>query len=222
LERYPRRNDPNQDATSGLSPWLHFGMISAQRVALTVSAATHADAEAREQFLEQLVVRRELADNFCLHAPDYDQTSCFPDWAQNTLDKHVDDERHVYSDAELEQARTGDALWNAAQQELTGLGTMHNYLRMYWAKKLLEWSETPQQAMDRAIRLNDRYQLDGRDSNGYAGIAWAVGGVHDRPWPERPVFGTIRSMTRSGAERKFDVQGYIESVRERVERERGA
>lgn len=209
LPLYERRNDPSAGAVSLLSPWLHFGMLSAQRAALHASRA-QAPTGARDAFLEELIVRRELADNFCLHAPDYDQPSCFPDWAKAALDKHRADPRpSLYDEQALEQARTHDPLWNAAQRQVTATGHMHGWLRMYWAKKLLEWSPSPEEAMRRAIALNDRFQLDGRDSNGYAGIAWSMGGVHDRPWGERPVFGTVRYMNLAGALRKFDVARFV-------------
>lgn len=209
LPLYPQHNDPNLRASSGLSPYLHFGMLSSQGVVLRM-ARQGADGEATDQFIEELVVRRELADNFCLHAPDYDQVSAFPPWAQQTLASHREDPRpHRYSEEQFEQGRTHDPLWNAAQHELVQRGGMPGYLRMYWAKKILEWSDDASQAMRIAIRLNDRYALDGRESNGYAGIAWSIGGVHDRPWPERPIFGTIRAMTLSGARRKFDVDRYV-------------
>ena len=208
-----RRNDPNADAQSGLSPYLHFGMLSSQRVALEVLKRSQPGDANREAFLEELIVRRELADNFCLHAGAYDSVEAFPDWARKALDKHRHDPRpQVYGYEELEAARTHDELWNAAQREMLLLGRMPGYLRMYWAKKILEWSATPEEALAAAIRLNDRYQLDGGDANGYAGIAWSLGGVHDRPWPERPVFGTIRSMTLAGCRRKFNVRAYVDRV----------
>lgn len=210
LDRYAaERNDPNLDATSGLSPYLHYGMLSAQRVVLE-TLKTPA-GEGRDSFIEELVVRRELADNFCFHAQNYDSLDCFPDWALRTLDAHRDDPRPTLYDLEtLEAARTADPLWNAAQTALVRRGTMHGYLRMYWAKKILEWSPSPEEAMARALRLNDRYFLDGREANGYAGIAWSIGGVHDRPWKERPVFGQIRYMNLNGARRKFDVRVLVE------------
>lgn len=209
LPRYDSRNDPNAEAVSLLSPWLHFGMLSAQRAAIEASK-THAPREAKDAFLEELVVRRELADNFCLHAPDHDQISCFPDWARATLDRHRDDPRpSLYSGEELEQARTHDPLWNAAQRQMTATGHMHGWLRMYWAKKILEWTPSPEEALRLATLLNDRWELDGRDSNGYTGLAWSMGGVHDRPWGERPVFGTVRYMNLAGAMRKFDVARFV-------------
>jgi deoxyribodipyrimidine photo-lyase len=219
LPRYHERNDPNADAVSLLSPWLHFGMISAQRVALEALRAT-APAEARDSFVEELVVRRELADNFCLHAPDYDSVSCFPDWAARSLDKHRGDERPwLYGLDDLEGAATHDPLWNAAQRQMVRRGHMHGWLRMYWAKKILEWSATPEEALRAAIFLNDRYQLDGREANGYAGIAWALGGVHDRPWAKRPVFGSVRYMNFAGARRKFDVAAFVSAFGDAHDRE---
>lgn len=219
------RNDALADAQSDLSPYLHYGNISAQRIALDVveyidtpiikilsadrnGAATKNNASA---FLEELIIRRELADNFCYYEPYYDTSSAFPDWAQKTLLAATDDEReYLYDLEELEQGNTHDDLWNAAQLEMVRTGKMHGYMRMYWAKKILEWTEHPDEAMKYAIILNDRYELDGRDPNGYAGIAWSMGGVHDRPWFKRPIFGTVRYMARSGCEKKFDVEKYIE------------
>jgi deoxyribodipyrimidine photo-lyase len=166
-----------------------------------------------ESFLEELIVRRELSDNFCSHTPDYDSFSCFPSWARETLDRHRHDPRqYLYGPEQFEGAATHDPLWNAAQSEMVRTGKMHGYLRMYWAKKILEWSASPEEALETAILLNDRYELDGRDPNGYAGIAWSIGGVHDRPWPERPVYGKIRSMTFQGCRKKFDVDAYVRMV----------
>lgn len=214
LRRYAvAHNDPNADAASGLSPWLHFGHLSAQRVALEVTKAAHADPELADSaaaFLEQLVVRRELSDNYCLHNPAYDALDNIPSWARATLDAHRADQRdYVYSLAQWEDADTHDPLWNAAQRQLTGSGAMHGYMRMYWGKKILEWSASPEEAMATAVQLNDRLALDGRDPNGYTGIAWCIGGVHDRPWRERPVFGSIRYMNAAGCRRKFDADSYI-------------
>lgn len=213
LSSYPlRRNDPTADGQSNLSPYLHFGQISAQRVALEVSRS-HAGKEIRETFLEELIVRRELADNFCLFNPRYDTVDGFPEWAKKTLHDHRKDQRkYLYTADEFENARTHDDLWNAAQTEMVRRGKMHGYLRMYWAKKILEWTESPQKAMETAIYLNDKYELDGRDPNGYAGIAWSIGGVHDRAWADRPVFGKIRYMSYQGCKSKFDVPKYIARV----------
>ena len=206
-----RSNDPNADVTSDLSPYLHFGQISAQRVALEVEAKHGTRRNTKEAFLEQLIIRKELSDNYCFYQPHYDTPAGFPDWAQETLEKHKDDEReYVYTKDQFESAETHDELWNAAQMEMVKTGKMHNYMRMYWAKKILEWTNTPQYAQNVAIELNDRYELDGRDPNGYVGVAWAIGGVHDRGWTERPIFGKVRYMNRNGCERKFDVASYIE------------
>lgn len=209
LERYAASaNDPLADAQSGLSPWLHFGQLAPQRVALEVARC---GGMAAEPFLEQLIVRRELSDNFCLHCPDYDRLDCAPDWARSTLEQHRHDPRsYCYTLEQFDQAATHDPLWNAAQRQLVTSGRMHGYLRMYWAKKLLEWTASPEEAFAVAVQLNDRYALDGRDPNGYTGIAWSLAGVHDRAWGRRPVFGTIRFMSADGCKRKFDVAGYIE------------
>ncbi|HEY9068932.1 MAG TPA: deoxyribodipyrimidine photo-lyase [Candidatus Ozemobacteraceae bacterium] len=203
------RNDPNLDGASRLSPWLHFGHLSAQRVALAVSRAD-APEQDRAAFLEQLVVRRELADNFCFHEPAYDTFAAAPAWAAKTLNQHRGDPReHLYSFPAFDRADTHDPLWNAAQMEMRQTGSMHNYMRMYWCKKLLEWSPSPEEAWETAIRLNDRYELDGRDPNGYTGIAWSIAGVHDRPWQTRPVFGSIRYMNDRGCRNKFNIDQYI-------------
>jgi len=211
LPRYAdARNTPVEPAASLLSPCLHFGQVSAQRMALRVLAAPGVDQPAREAFLEQLIVRRELAENFCLHTPHYDTPDAFPAWAQATLAKHKEDLRpYLVSEGQLDAGETPDPLWNAAQRQLLATGYMHGWLRMYWAKQILLWSPSAQTALERVLRLNDSLFLDGRDVNGYAGAAWSIGGVHDRPWPERPVFGTVRSMTAGGAARKFDTRAFI-------------
>ncbi|MDD2549613.1 MAG: deoxyribodipyrimidine photo-lyase [Bacteroidales bacterium] len=207
-----QRNNPLANGQSGLSPYLHFGQLSAQHVAIEVTRA-NVPTEDKSSFLEELIVRRELSDNFCYYNPDYDSTSGFHRWAQDTHSTHRLDEReYTYPLSEFEQARTHDNLWNAAQLEMVKTGKMHGYLRMYWAKKILEWTLSPEQAMEFAIHLNDKYSLDGRDPNGYAGIAWSIGGVHDRAWATRPVFGKIRYMNRNGCKRKFDVEAYIATV----------
>jgi deoxyribodipyrimidine photo-lyase len=205
------RNHPEADGTSRLSAYLHFGQIGPREVALAVrdSGAPPDDTRA---FLEEFIVRRELAWNFVRFNPRYDTLDGCERWARRTLDEHRDDRRDpVYTLAELEQAGTHDPLWNAAQRQMVRSGWMHGYVRMYWAKKILEWSPTPEEAMARAIELNDRYELDGRDPNGYAGIAWAIGGKHDRAWgPERPVYGKIRYMSFASTSRKFDSRSYME------------
>lgn len=218
LEDYSSlRNDPSKDAQSGLSPYIHYGQISAQRVALEVMASSSKPAS-KDEFLDELIVRRELSDNFCEFNPHYDSFSAFPDWAKATLDVHRADERaYIYTKTELEQSKTHDELWNAAQREMVVSGKMHGYMRMYWAKKILEWTESPEQAMKTANYLNDRYQLDGRDPNGYAGIAWSIGGLHDRAWNARPVFGKVRYMSYEGCKRKFNIGAYIARVDKLVE-----
>ena len=204
-----RRNDPTEDGVSNLSPYLHFGQISAQRVALQLKKKK-VNKESKDGFLEELIVRRELSDNFCFYNPDYDRFAGFPEWAQKTLNEHRGDKReYLYSLEQFEDGKTHDDLWNAAQMEMVHRGKMHGYLRMYWAKKILEWTGSPEEALEVAILLNDKYELDGRDTNGYVGIAWSVGGVHDRAWKERPIFGKIRYMSYGGCKAKFDVNSYI-------------
>jgi len=169
--------------------------------------------EDSSSFLEELVVRRELSDNFCYYNSCYDSCSGFPDWAKETLRRHEKDRReYIYTPEELEAARTHDPLWNAAQLEMVHTGKMHGYLRMYWAKKIPEWTELPDDALRSAVYLNDRYELDGRDPSGYTGIAWSIGGVHDRAWKERAVFGKVRYMSLKGAMAKFDVKAYIRKM----------
>jgi deoxyribodipyrimidine photo-lyase len=207
-----RRNDPAGDGQSGLSPYLHFGQISAQRVALEVSGSDVVK-KSREAFLEELIVRRELSDNYCFYNQNYDNVDGFPEWAKKTLHAHRNDKReYLYVRDQFENAETHDDLWNAAQMEMVKKGKMHGYMRMYWAKKILEWTGSPEKAMEIAIYLNDRYELDGRDPNGYAGIAWSIGGVHDRAWNERPVFGKIRYMSYNGCKSKFNIKNYIHAV----------
>ncbi len=207
------RNDPVLDGQSNLSPYLHFGQLSAQRVALEVQKTT-SGRESRESYIEELIVRRELSDNFCFYNSKYDSFNGFPAWAQRTLKEHAGDERQYrYGLERLEHAQTHDDLWNAAQTEMVKTGKMHGYMRMYWAKKILEWSGSPEEALQMAIYLNDRYELDGRDPNGYVGCAWSIGGVHDRAWFERPIFGKVRYMSYNGCKSKFNVDGYIEKVR---------
>lgn len=204
------RNDPSREATSRLSPYLHFGQLGPREVALAVRGAD-APPEDRQAFLEEFIVRRELAVNFVRFNAHYDRLDGCERWARATLDRHRADERRpLYDEQQLEEAETHDALWNAAQRQMRETGWMHGYMRMYWAKKILEWSPSPEEAMARAIALNDRYQIDGRDPNGYAGIAWAIGGKHDRPWgPERPIFGSVRYMSLASTSRKFDSRAYI-------------
>lgn len=211
-----QRNHPEVDGTSRMSPWLHFGHISPFTIALAVEEAVrdgHATHAARDAYFNELIGWRELSINFVKHVPDYDSIACSPDWAQQTLREHAQDRRDPeYSLEQLERAETYDDLWNAAQMQMVKFGWMHNYLRMYWAKKILEWSPNPATAWENAVILNDKYELDGRDPNGYSGIAWAIGGVHDRPWFNRPIFGVIRYMSRASTGKKFDSKLYITQV----------
>ena len=203
------RNDPAVDRQSGISPYLHFGQLAPVRVAVEIKRVGGPGADA---FLEQLIVRRELAVNRCVYNHDYDTYAGLPDWARKTLDEHAADPRpHTYTPDELTSAATRDQYWNAAQLELLLTGKMHGYMRMYWGKKILEWSAAPAAALQTIIDLNDAYSLDGRDPNGYAGAAWCLG-AHDSPWPERPIFGKTRYMNNRGLERKFDIAAYIDRI----------
>lgn len=197
---------------SELSPYLHYGHLAPQRLALEVSRSGAPEAD-KEAYLEELLIRRELSDNFCLYNDQYDSLEGAPGWAQISLANHMHDRRDpTYSPEQLEAAQTHDELWNAAQLEMLKRGKMHGYMRMYWAKKILEWTPTPSEAVRIAIYLNDKYFLDGRDPNGYAGVLWAVAGLHDRPWFEREIFGQVRYMNYNGAKRKFDIGNYVAYV----------
>ncbi|CAK0831815.1 unnamed protein product [Prorocentrum cordatum] len=227
-----KANDPSVQDNSFLSPYLHFGHISpvelglsvwgaAQRLdegckasapAFAVPASAGGVANGAAAFLEELIVRRELARNFCHYCDSYDTFDCLPYWAQETLLQHMSDRRsHTYSFEQLERGETQDDLWNAAQWEMVVTGHMHNYMRMYWCKQLIVWVEDPRVAFRWAVRLNNKYSVDGRDENGYMGIAWCFG-HHDRPFPERPVFGTVRPMTRNGLASKFNMPRYQQLV----------
>lgn len=208
-----RRNEPAAQGTSTLAAYLHFGQISALTIALKVRASRRGSDEDRASYLEELLVRRELAANFVHYCPNYDAYECLPPWALKTLAERESDPRyHVYTTAQLEAAETHDRYWNAAQLEMTRTGFMHNYMRMYWGKKILEWTESPKRAYEATLYLNNKYFLCGRDPNAYANVAW-VFGLHDRPWgPRRPVFGTVRYMNDKGLERKFDIEAYVKWV----------
>jgi deoxyribodipyrimidine photo-lyase len=208
-----QRNKPDIAGTSQLSPYLHFGHIGPHTVAAAVEAAK-APAPDRKAFLEEMIVRRELAINFVRYNSSYDSIDASEPWADRSLRTHAKDKREFsYSERQLENAETHDPLWNAAQRQMVLSGWMHGYLRMYWAKKILEWTPSPAEAFAAAVRLNDRYELDGRDPNGYAGIAWAIAGKHDRAWgPERPVYGKIRYMSYESTSRKFDTKAYIAGI----------
>ena len=225
------RNDIANDHQSGLSPYLHFGHIASLRVVIeTIAYVNEAPlllqsfklAQSSEMpsvidgmntLLEEIIVRKELADNFCFYSESYTSLKGAAAWAQASLASHADDPREfLYTQTEWEECKTHDVVWNAAQAELNKTGKMHGYLRMYWAKKILEWSTSPEEAIKIAIYLNDTYSIDGGDPNGYAGILWSIAGLHDRPWFDRPVYGKIRYMNEAGLRRKYDVNGYIERV----------
>jgi deoxyribodipyrimidine photo-lyase len=230
LARYGERNQPDAEVASGLSPYLHFGHVGAHEVAQRVFASADWTPErlgpvtgaregwwglpaASEQFLDELVTWRELGFAFCHRQPDYDRYESLPQWARDSLAAHRADRRPTtYGLEQLAAAKTHDRLWNAAQTQLLRDGVIHNYLRMLWGKKVLEWSETPEQAWGTLIELNNRYALDGRDPNSYSGIGWTFGRF-DRPWPERPIYGTIRYMTSDSALRKLSLDRYLDTYR---------
>jgi deoxyribodipyrimidine photo-lyase len=212
LQHYVRsRAHPAAADISTLSPYLHFGQISPVEVALAVREAQVAE-DNRASFLEELIVRRELAANFVQATPNYDSYDCVPEWARRTLDAHNSDHReHIYGFDQLARADTHDPSWNAAMSEMLVTGFMHNYMRMYWGKKVLEWSPSPEEGYATLLRLNNTFFLDGRDANSYANVGW-VFGLHDRPWPERPIFGKVRSMTEAGLRRKADIDDYVRKM----------
>jgi deoxyribodipyrimidine photo-lyase len=218
LPRYATgRAQPGVAGTSMLAAYLHFGQISAVEIALAVQNQPGVPASDRDAFLEELIVRRELAMNFVHYTSNYDAFDCLPAWARKTLAEHRNDPRpHRYTAAQLEAGDTADPYWNAAQHEMNFSGYMHNQMRMYWGKKILEWTATPQEAYDITLRLNNKYFLCGRDPNGYANVGW-IFGLHDRPWgPERPIFGLVRYMNAAGLKRKFDMPAYVEFVEQRA------
>ncbi|XP_075876939.1 CPD photolyase isoform X2 [Nelusetta ayraudi] len=203
------RNDPNAVALSQLSPWIRFGQISAQRVALQTQQSGRKAGVSVASFIEELVVRRELTDNFCFYNKNYDSVKGAYEWAQKTLKDHAKDKReYIYTREQLEKAKTHDKLWNAAQYQMVSEGKMHGFLRMYWAKKILEWTTSPEEALSVALYLNDRYELDGQDPNGFVGCMWSICGTHDQGWKEREVFGKIRYMNYKGCLRKFNVANF--------------
>jgi deoxyribodipyrimidine photo-lyase len=205
------RNQPQTDDVSHMSKYLHYGHISPIYVALKIQDA-NPPQEDLDSYLEELIIRRELSMNFCHYIPDYDEFSNLPDWAKKTLKDHASDEReYVYAREQLENAQTHDEYWNAAMNEMRYTGYMHNYMRMYWGKKILEWSVTPEEAYETTLYLNNKYFVDGRDPNSYANVAW-VFGQHDRGWQERAVFGKVRYMSAGGLERKTKPEQYVEKV----------
>ncbi len=210
LQQYAsQRSHLSRPAQSNLSPYLHFGQISAMEV---VQKVLESSSKVAEVFLDELVVRRELSFNFCHYNSHYDSFEGLPEWAKTTLDQHNTDPRpYIYELPEWEQAKTHDPYWNAAQREMLHTGKMHNYMRMYWGKKLLEWSETPEEAFKTALYLNNKYSLDGRDPNSYAGVAWCFG-KHDHPFQERLIYGKIRSMNASGLRKKPGLDKYVKGT----------
>ncbi|XP_033208195.1 deoxyribodipyrimidine photo-lyase [Belonocnema kinseyi] len=205
-----KRNDPTVDALSNLSPWFHFGMISVQRCILEAKKFKKKHKESIEAFMEEAIIRSELADNFCFYNEHYDSIKGAYQWAIDTLDAHRKDKReYIYSLDQFEKSLTHDDLWNAAQNQLVEYGKMHGFLRMYWAKKILEWTESPEDALKWAIYLNDRYSMDGCDPNGYVGCMWSICGIHDQGWKERDIFGKIRYMNYKGCQRKFAVSEFV-------------
>jgi deoxyribodipyrimidine photo-lyase len=213
LKNYEKNhNQPQTDDISHMSVYLHFGQISPLYLSLKINKADHGSDSDKAAFLEELIVRRELAANFVYYHRNSDNFDCLPEWAKHTLNDHRKDRRpYIYTRRQLEDAKTHDPYWNAAMQEMKHTGFMHNYMRMYWGKKILEWSSSPELAFRNTLAINNKYFLDGRDPNSYAGVAW-IYGVHDRAWPQRPVYGKVRCMMASGLERKCDIRGYVSKV----------
>jgi deoxyribodipyrimidine photo-lyase len=211
------RSRPEVDGSSKMSPYLHYGHIGPQTIALAVDAAVRKNPKlkaARDSYFNELIVWRELSVNFVRYQPEYDSPACADNWAKATIAEHDEDPREtLYTTAQLERAETYDELWNAAQMQMVRYGWMHNYLRMYWAKKIVEWTPNVGVAMKAAIYLNDKYEIDGRDPGGYAGIAWSMLGKFDRAWFDRPIFGKRRYMSGGSTGKKFDSKGYVKQVR---------
>jgi deoxyribodipyrimidine photo-lyase len=204
-----KRNDPNLHVCSDMSPYFKFGQFSVQRAILHIKSLRKSP-ESTASYVEEALVRRELSDNFCFYNPNYDNLNGIYPWARESLNLHKADTRSpLYTKDQFERAETYDDLWNAAQFQMVQTGKMHGFLRMYWAKKILEWSESPETALEIAIYLNDKYSLDGRDPNGYVGCMWSIGGIHDQGWAERSIFGKIRYMNYAGCKRKFDVAKFV-------------
>jgi deoxyribodipyrimidine photo-lyase len=196
-----------------MSPYLHFGQISSLEIALAVKAHAAEHKLIADTYLEELIVRRELAFNYARNVEDPGRLENLPEWCQLTMRKHANDKRDpAYTPAQLERAETYDELWNATQKEMLFRGKIHGYYRMYWGKKILEWSRTYQEAVDIMIDMHGRYALDGRDPNTYTNVLWCFG-LHDRAWSERPIFGKIRYMSLEGMKRKTDTDAYIEEIR---------
>lgn len=213
-----QRNQPQTDYTSTMSPYLHYGMISPVYLACEMLSRFESNDPNVESYLEELIIRRGLSQNFCLFDKSYDSFGCLPGWAQKTLGEHAQDNRpDLLAPKQLEAAESHDPYWNACQVEMVETGYMHNYMRMYWGKKILEWSATPQQAYETTLYLNNKYFLDGRDPVSFASVAW-IYGVHDRAWQEREIYGKVRTMTAGGLERKNDPKAYVAKIEERTGR----
>ena len=214
LERYGEdKNDPSKKAASGLSPYIRYGHISVRHIARRVLSV---GGEGTEDFLEELLIRRELAVNYAWYHPEYDDPGTLPAWARDNLDAHSADIRpYVYDEEIMENGSTHDPYWNACQKEMVHTGCMQGYMRMYWGKKVIEWTSDWRAAWHLLMKWNDKYELDGRDPNGYAGVAWCFG-MHDRPWAQRPVFGSVRYMNDKGLRRKFDIDAYVRDVNARI------
>lgn len=207
-------NEPSKKHQSNLSPWLHFGQISAQRIALEVSKLKKTWTTQCERFLEEAIIRKEICDNFCLYNSNYDSLQGADKWAQDTLNLHRDDKRdYLYTAEQFEQCLTHDPIWNSAQFQLVTEGKLQGYMRMYWCKKILEWTESPEKAIETALWLNDKYSIDGSDPNGFVGVMWSVCGIHDQGFKERPVFGKIRFMVDYSLSRKYDIKTYCAKYR---------
>lgn len=210
LNKFDLRNDPLEDVLTNLSPYLHFGNICSQRVILESNKVSNKNLNL---LFEEIVVRKELSDNFCYYENNYNNFNGLPEWSKKTLIKHEKDKRDfLYNQLEFETAKTHDPLWNASQIQMVKTGKMHGYLRMYWAKKILEWTPNPKKAIEISIYLNDKYSLDGRDPNGYVGCLWSIGGLHDRPFIERNIFGQVRYMKYESCFKKFNVNEFINKI----------
>jgi deoxyribodipyrimidine photo-lyase len=235
LTRYDAdRNDFTKDGQSNLSPYIAHGNISRRTIMRTllekkklrieeafddVANGSNGQMGSVASFIEECVIRAELAENFCFYNENYDSCNGFPTWAKDTLTKASTDTReYIYTQEQFEKAQTHDDLWNSAQRQMVETGKMHGYMRMYWAKKILEWTKSKEEAMRIAVYLNDVYELDGRDPNGYVGCAWSIGGLHDRPWFGRPIFGTVRYMAESGLKKRGDIKEYMKKWGEKGER----
>jgi len=215
ISEYPQGViDPSKNAQSDLSPHLHFGSLSSHRAVQEVLASKASDMS-KSTFIENIVIKKEIADNFCHHTPEYDSICAFPEWARKSINLHRSDVReHLYTLEQLDRGETHDPLWNAAQMELVKRGKIHGYLREYWANNILEWTRSPEEAFSFAIHLNDRYSLDGADPSGYTGIAMVIGGLYGHPWKSKEVIGKIKKMTYTGARLRFDIHAYQEKVKE--------